>query len=310
MVASSTPSWASPSHPIAQRERQAWQRRWPWQVARIGCLPATVLVLLVPSACGIVFALQEFASDPALFLLTVFFGIGVAQFVLAAFTGLLALIGGALTVAPERAQGNWELLRLTPFTPEQIVAAKVAALLRQLAPLMAGVIIMRVLLAFALIVILLLFLIFDGTNGTPASLLMVLRELFVLAPSETTLGLTATLVLGPVSAVAWLATLIWRVVQNAIVGTLASSFTRSASAAIAVAVALQYGTNIVIGGIVQQIVAASTLVIFGASSTAALNPLAPYLLVGANGVAAIAISLGLTAALLLVLRQRLVDLPN
>ena len=132
------PPWASPAHPIARREAAAWRktlRKWGWLVIPV------ILLALISSACSLIsnlpLLLQVGLSAENLILAGVFLTQSLAQTIwnlnntVAWIVDLAIGLGMTITIARERETQNWDLLRLTPVSVNEILLAKTTAILRQ-----------------------------------------------------------------------------------------------------------------------------------------------------------------------------------
>ncbi|MBI3242140.1 MAG: hypothetical protein HYZ49_07595 [Chloroflexi bacterium] len=133
------PRWASPSHPIARRETAAWRktlRKWGWLAAPV------ILFVIVTSSCSLIgnlplLALIQNQSPQEMIFVGFFFAQSIAQTIWNLNSAVQWLVdvavglGMTVTIARERETQNWELLRLTPVSVNEILLAKTTAILRQ-----------------------------------------------------------------------------------------------------------------------------------------------------------------------------------
>jgi hypothetical protein len=128
------PAWTRPEHPIARREDARWRRstrKWSW----LG-----FIVLGAPCACS---ALCTLSSLPTTLLAgvtwqealaalgwVVFVAMWVTTGLWGWILGTFVSLASATLIASEREARNWSLLRLTPLSIRETLAAKLWALAR------------------------------------------------------------------------------------------------------------------------------------------------------------------------------------
>ena len=268
------PAWIQATHPLYRREHQRWSRLTVWQNMRWGCLPLIVILMAPPALCMLVLIGDELLTEPIL-PGTLFIGIVIAlQWLVSGLITIMGTIGGALTIAPEREAQTWELLRLTTLRTTEIIGSKVSAVLSQLWPLILIVIGLRMLaigLTYDLTIMesgralaptIIETLKADGVNGL-SDIISELRQLGTLsAGSLLLIGLYTIIVF--IIALNWVLGSVWRTVYAVLIGTLASSFVRSANAAIAMAFGLQFmifAAGATLGYILQTLVFSGILFI-------------------------------------------------
>lgn len=256
------PNWLRAQHPIQQRETARYRRLWLWQVLRWGVLPVLTFVLFVPVlfvALSLAFQIVDSLNstyaylDPVLPIILLFLIVFAASAILDLFLALLSLIGGALTIAPERQNQTWESLRLTTLAPAHVINAKIAAVMRQLSPIMLFAFALRVAIVVAGIGLILipirLFWADTVSNFNSAVPTTPTSPADWEALSIALLGALSFLV----SLVLWVIAPLWRPLYNVLLATLASSFTRSLTSAVGVAFGIQIVVSIIVTAVNQQL---------------------------------------------------------
>lgn len=253
------PNWLRTNHPIQQRESARYNRLWLWQVLRWGVMPVLTFVLFVPVlfvvlslAIQIVDSLNSsFAYlDLVLPIMLLFVTVFAASAILDLLLALLSLIGGALTIAPERQNQTWESLRLTTLAPAHVINAKIAAVMRQLSPVMLFAFILRVAIVIAGVgLILIPIRLFWADTVSTFNSAVPTNPADWEEVSIALLGLLSFLI----SLVLWVIAPLWRPLYSVLLATLASSFTRSLTAAVGLAFGIQIVVSIIVTALNQQL---------------------------------------------------------
>ncbi len=252
------PAWAQPGHPIVRYERRHWQASRGWRLASGLLWGGSLVFLLVPAACAIIFSLTSTFQSPAELVLglgglfTV--GLAVISTLLGAFNGLSASILGATLIARERESQTWPFLRLTTLTTREIVLGKLVALFYTLGRPLLIILGLRALAVLSAVVTLVLAYFAAGLT------LDQLPPLFGVLLSEATVGPLTVFWFGLLFALSALTSLafwflepVWTVIYNGVVGLAASTLVRSSGAAIGLVFALHLGLALALYAPAQQL---------------------------------------------------------
>ncbi len=252
------PTWARPSHPIVRYERRHWQASRVWRVAGNVLWGGSLVFLLVPAACSILFTLTSTFQSPAELILGIggLFTTGLV-FVTALLSGLNSLsasILGATLIARERESQTWPFLQLTTLPRHEIALGKLMALFYTLARPVVIITALRGLAVLSGLVTLALAYVASGL--TPEQLTQLITAFLAeitTNPAELLPGLLFSL-LGALAGLAfWLLEPLWSVVYNGVFGLAASTLGRSRGAAIALVFALHFGIGLGLYAPAQQL---------------------------------------------------------
>lgn len=227
------PAWARPDHPVARREETRWRRllkKWAW---------LWIIVVGGPCACSALCTLsslpsvgyqgvpwqQSMAVVGWIGFMAIWITVGLWSWILATFVSVAA----ATVIASEREARSWSLLRLTPMTIREALAAKLTALLRIIAWPAAGILGIEVL----------------GTGlAAAAGLFFVLVLLPINAPLDRTtqiLSAAGVLVLWPAAVTYILITSVIGLAYNASVGLLSSTLAKTTGTAVILSFVVSFG---------------------------------------------------------------------
>jgi hypothetical protein len=240
------PGWVRRNHPIVRNETTHWARSRGWRLARSLIWVGSLLFILVPAGCGLLFGLQSQPSGPAaagLAMGGVFtLGLVLISTLVYWLTNLSASILGATLIARERQNQTWPFLRLTSLSSIEIAGGKLMALLYTLARPVQLVAALRLLTVAAGLVTLALAYAVSG---------LTIRQLIDrIGPLPDPLTVPASqiwlvLVLGGagllVALFNWLAEPFFGALYNGVVGLTVSTLARSPASAIVMVFAAHFG---------------------------------------------------------------------
>src|SRR6185503_2115875 len=194
MVRLALPAWVRPTHPIVHNEIRHWAHSRGWRAVRYLLWGGSLIFLLVPAGCAVLFTISSQLRSPAEMILTLggVFTLGLAVISTLAhwLNSLSASVLGATLIARERESQTWPFLRLTSLTSADIAGGKLVALLYTLARPLALVTGLRVLALLSGLATLLLA---GAASGlTLAGLRALLQPAFqdmLLSPSQELSGL-------------------------------------------------------------------------------------------------------------------------
>lgn len=306
-LSQSLPAWARPSHPIVRYERRHWQASAVWRLAGGLVWGGSLVFLLLPAACAVLFTLTSTFQNAADLVLGVgglfTFGLIVISALLSGLNSLSAGILGATLIARERESQTWSFLRLTTLPTHEIALGKLMALFYTLS---RPVLIITGLRALALISGVLTLALTYAVSGLTADQLSftVAAVLAELTPDPAQVIPTLLLALAGVLAglVFWFVEPVWGVVYSGVLGLAAGTLVRSRGAAIALMFALQLGLGLGLYAPAQQLslLAAVPLTLL----PPAILPMAPVVIVVGQTLLLLALNGGvLLAALVFSLRR-------
>lgn len=266
------PPWASPDHPVVRRELQQWRkrsRRWR------GVLLALFLLLPICATGGCMLMVSPILLEifnsanstdagqiaSALFLIggMILAGLWIFSSLLSFGLSLLRSIGASTLIAHERETQNWQLLRLTSLSVEDILRAKLAGLWRWL---MWPTLLILLLRFFTLVI-----------TGVVA----VLVTAFVLNVGATDLPtqlqawayvLGAALGLGIYYVVEMISSLFY----DCGIGLMASAYSRTSATAVGITFAINFALNLFIFAPIQQVAGMMTSIFGGLASILTNSP--------------------------------------
>ena len=126
------PAWVRRTHPVVRYEAGHWARSRAWRAARNFVWGGSLIFILAPAACSILFGLQSKFTSPAEGILALggVFAVGLALLSTLAvwFSNISASILGATLIAGERESRTWPFLRLTSLSALDIAGGKMMAL--------------------------------------------------------------------------------------------------------------------------------------------------------------------------------------
>ncbi|MEK7276981.1 MAG: hypothetical protein AAB427_06500 [Chloroflexota bacterium] len=220
----SFPRWATTAHPIYRREAALWRRRsgrWQWLF-----LPFLFLPLCCAAVCGLSLlpvALEDNSAGAlaAVGGVTLIVGLWSLHGFAAWGISLITTIAASTVIARERETLNWPLLRLTTLKPQEIVLAKIAALLTWLRWPIAALLLARL--------------------AAVAATALGAAALVLVAPAinpDVTASAQVALWMLTASGAAFLAAflvveLAASIIYNCAIGLLASAYSRSSASAVA-----------------------------------------------------------------------------
>jgi hypothetical protein len=286
------PAWARADHPVARRESAVWQKiykKWGWLLILIVLLPCGCSALCSLTALPAAFTVDTPTTALLVFLgWTLFVGVWVTSGLWAWVLGVFAGIGGSIMVARERESLNWSLLKITTLSVREILAAKLAALVR--------------LMFWPSVAIL-------GLETTGITLMVVgsLVGVYIAGqvagsdlPLTFQIGLAMLLIgIWPIAVLYFVISNLSNLVYNSAVGLLTSTFTRTTGNAVALTFVVSLGLALLVFIPIQQVIGI-VLQLFGGLLT--LNNQSPVAFFAFSSVASfvlpLVIQIGLTALLL------------
>ncbi len=123
-----------PDHPLYRREMAGWAYLRPWRSIKRGCLPLIALLLLSTTACcglSVLAPTIQGMNGQVVVVFGLLAGLMFGGETLRWITGLAATALTATSISAEIEAETYELLRLTPLPPREIVLAKFGAAFRQ-----------------------------------------------------------------------------------------------------------------------------------------------------------------------------------
>jgi hypothetical protein len=266
------PAWASPDHPIVRRELQQWRRRTQrWRgllLILFSLLPtcAAGLCALMASPILIEIFNPANANDAgqiasALFLIggMILTALWVFSSILSFGLSLLRSIGASTLIAAERETQNWQLLRLTSLSVEDILRAKLAGLWHWLMLPTLLILLLRFFSLFLTGLVVVLVTAFLLSLSAANSVVQLQTWAYVLS---AVVGFGLYYVLEMISSLLY----------DCGVGLLASAYSRTSASAVGVTFALNFGLNLFIFAPLQQVVAAMTSIFGGLASVLTNSP--------------------------------------
>lgn len=302
------PAWARAAHPIVRYERRHWQASRTWRLVNTLLWGGSLVFLLVPAACSLLFTVTSTFQSPAELVLGIgglfTFGLFFVTALLSGVNTLCAGILGATLIARERESQTWPFLRLTPLPGREIALGKLMAVFYTLGRPLAIITGLRLLTLLGGLVTLVIAYFVSGSN--PYALADVAaafqRELAV-APNDLLPGVAFFLLSLLVGLVTWLAEPFWGVLYNGVLGLAASTLVRSRGAAVAVLFGVQFGIAFGVFAPAQQFALLATAP-FVVTGTGTPNGFFPLFIIGSQAGLSIVLSLGvLLGALYLALRR-------
>jgi hypothetical protein len=301
------PAWARPSHAIVRYERRHWQASRVWRAAGKLVWGGSLVFLLVPAACALVFTLTSTFQTPAELVLGLgglfIAGLFVVTALLTALNGLSASILGATLIARERESQTWPFLRLTTLTTREIVLGKLMALYYTLARPVLIITGLRALALLSGVVTLGLAYLVSGLNQAQLTQLVAAYASDLAGnPVNLLPGLLFSVIGVLIGLAAWLLEPLWTVVYNGIIGLAASTLVRSRGAAVAVVFALHFGLTLGVYAPAQQfsLLASAPLI----QLPGALTVVVPFAIIVGQALLLLALNGGvLIGALALSLRR-------
>lgn len=252
------PAWARPSHPIVRYERRHWQASAVWRVAGSVLWGGSLVFLLVPAACSILFTVTSTFQTPAELVLGIggLFSVGLVLItaLLSGLNSLSASILGATLIARERESQTWTFLRLTTLPSHELALGKLMALFYTLARPVILITALRGLAVVSGLVTVALAYFVSGL--TPEQFLQITAALvaeITTNPAELLPGLVFGLLGALAGLVFWLVEPLWSVVYNGVLGLAASTVGRSRGAAIGLVFALHFGIGLGLYAPAQQL---------------------------------------------------------
>lgn len=123
-----------PDHPLYRREMAGWAYLRLWRPIKQGCFPISTLLLATTTVCCMLPMAAAATQSPEEWYLIIFgllMGLMAGGETLRWITGLAATALTATSISAEIEAETYELLRLTPLPPAEIVLAKFGAAFRQ-----------------------------------------------------------------------------------------------------------------------------------------------------------------------------------
>lgn len=238
------PRWTTTAHPIFRRETALWHKRsWRWRWLFI---PFLILPLCCAAACGLTLlpAALEDNSPAALVMaggLTLIVGLWSLHGFAAWGVSLITTIAASTVIARERETLNWPLLRVTTLSPQEIVSAKIAALLAWLRWPIAALLFARVAAVLA-------------TAVGAAVLVFFAPRLDPEVTASMQIALWIVTALGAAFLTAFLIVeLAASIIYNCAIGLLSSAVSRSSATAVAVTFVLNLGLALFVFAPAQQV---------------------------------------------------------
>ncbi len=218
------PRWATTAHPIYRREAALWRKRsgrWQWLF-----LPFLFFPLCCAAACGLSLlpiALEDNSPGAlaAVGGLTLIVGLWSLHGFAAWGVSLITTIAASTVIARERETLNWALLRVTSLTSQEIVLAKIAALLNWLRWPLAALLLARLAAVAA-------------TAAGAAVLVLFAPQINPDITASMQVALWILTVAGAALLAAFLLVeLAASIIYNCAIGLLSSAFVRSTASAVA-----------------------------------------------------------------------------
>ncbi|MCC7360439.1 MAG: hypothetical protein IT317_13235 [Anaerolineales bacterium] len=302
------PAWARAAHPIVRYERRHWQASRTWRLVNVLLWGGSLVFLLVPAACSLLFTVGFTFQSPAEVVLGLgglfTLGLFIVTAILSGLNALCAGILGATVIARERESQTWPFLRLTPLTGREIALGKLMAVFYTLGRPLAIITGLRLLaLLGGLVTVIVAYLVSGANPYALAELAAALQRDLAAAPGHVFPGLMLLGLGLLVGLVTWLAEPLWGVLYNGVLGLAASTLVRSRGAAVAVLFGAQFGIALGLVAPAQQIALLATAP-FIVTSSGAPNSFLALFIVGSQAALGLVLSWGVLAgALYLALRR-------